>query len=220
MDKDASAIRREIQLTRDRMGDTVDALGYKAAVPARIKDDVAQRVETVKGTISDVVDNVTATITAAGAVTADVSRNQLDALSQASDKVRDRVDALNSTIGDRVGQLKDTMNDRLQDADVPGSARRAAGAIQENPIGLALVALSIGFLTGSLLPVSKIERERLEPIGSKIVDQARAAATDLVEASKAVVLETGQSAVTSALNSAQAHGQEVVDAAKARAAQH
>jgi len=35
------------------MGDTVEALGYKADVPARVKDAVSDRVETVKGTIGD-----------------------------------------------------------------------------------------------------------------------------------------------------------------------
>jgi uncharacterized protein YjbJ (UPF0337 family) len=184
MGKDASTIEREIQQTRARMGDTVEALGYKADVPARIKDDVGQRVEAAKGTISDAVDDAKANVSAAAEAAADVSRKQLDALSQASGKVRDRAGEINSAMSDRIGQLNDVVSERLQNADVPGSARRAIGAVQENPIGLALAALSIGFLTGSLLPVSEIERERLEPIRSKIVDQAQATASDLVEASK------------------------------------
>jgi hypothetical protein len=35
------------------MGDTVEALSYKADVPARVKDAVGERVETVKGSIGD-----------------------------------------------------------------------------------------------------------------------------------------------------------------------
>ena len=35
MGQDPAAIRQEIEQTRERMGDTVDALGYKADVPAR-----------------------------------------------------------------------------------------------------------------------------------------------------------------------------------------
>jgi hypothetical protein len=58
MGKDASEIRREIEETRARMGDTVEALSYKADVPARAKDAVHDRVESVKGTIGDVMSNV------------------------------------------------------------------------------------------------------------------------------------------------------------------
>jgi Protein of unknown function (DUF3618) len=58
MGKDSSEIRREIDATRARMGDTVEALGYKADVPSRVKDAVSDRVETVKGSIGDAVGGV------------------------------------------------------------------------------------------------------------------------------------------------------------------
>lgn len=58
MGKDSSEIKREIEQTRARMGDTVEALGYKADVPARVKDAVHDKVDTVKGTIGGVVDGV------------------------------------------------------------------------------------------------------------------------------------------------------------------
>lgn len=58
MGEDANEVRREIEATRARMGDTVDALTYKADVPARVKDAVHDRVETVKGNIGSLVDNV------------------------------------------------------------------------------------------------------------------------------------------------------------------
>jgi hypothetical protein len=55
MGKDATQIRNEIEATRAQMGDTVEALGYKADVPARVRDDVSNRIESVKETISDAV---------------------------------------------------------------------------------------------------------------------------------------------------------------------
>jgi Protein of unknown function (DUF3618) len=58
MGKDSSEIRREIDATRARMGDTVEALRYKADVPSRVKDAVSDRVETVKGSIGDAVGGV------------------------------------------------------------------------------------------------------------------------------------------------------------------
>jgi hypothetical protein len=53
MGKDASELRREIAETRERMTETVEAIGYKADVPARVRDVVNERVETVKETIEN-----------------------------------------------------------------------------------------------------------------------------------------------------------------------
>lgn len=63
MGQDANEIRREIEATRARMGDTVEALSYKADVPSRVKDAVQERVDTVKGTINDVVGGVVDSVT-------------------------------------------------------------------------------------------------------------------------------------------------------------
>ncbi len=48
MGQDPAAIRQEIEQTRERMGDTVDALGYKADVPSRAKDSITDKVQSVK----------------------------------------------------------------------------------------------------------------------------------------------------------------------------
>ncbi len=182
MAKDPHTIQHEIELTRSRMGDTIEALGYKADVGARVKDSLSDRFERAKETMTDVVGNVTGSVA----------------------DVRDTVQAVAATNADT--------------ANLSAGAQRAVGAFQENPIGLALTALALGFLAGSLVPVSDVERRRLQPIGRRLANQARAATNDAVEAGKAVVSETVQSAFASALSSAQTHGADVVDAAKARAA--
>jgi gas vesicle protein len=48
MGQDPAAIRQEIEATRDRMAGTVDALGYKADVPARAKESIGQTISGVK----------------------------------------------------------------------------------------------------------------------------------------------------------------------------
>src|ERR1700733_952652 len=52
MGEDPAAIRQEIEQTRERMGDTVDALGYKADVPARTKESISGTVQAVKAKIT------------------------------------------------------------------------------------------------------------------------------------------------------------------------
>jgi gas vesicle protein len=52
MGEDPAAIRQEIEQTRERMGETVDALGYKADVPARTKESINDKVQNMKAKIS------------------------------------------------------------------------------------------------------------------------------------------------------------------------
>ena len=52
MGKDPDAIREEIEDTRERMSDTVEAIGYKADVPSRAKEAVASKVDAVKSTVT------------------------------------------------------------------------------------------------------------------------------------------------------------------------
>ena len=48
MGQDPAVIREQIDQTREHMGETVDALGYKADVPSRAKEAVADRVDTLR----------------------------------------------------------------------------------------------------------------------------------------------------------------------------
>jgi Protein of unknown function (DUF3618) len=52
MGKEPSEIREEIEHTRTEMGDTVEALGYKADVKTRAKDNVADKRDRLKERIT------------------------------------------------------------------------------------------------------------------------------------------------------------------------
>jgi ElaB/YqjD/DUF883 family membrane-anchored ribosome-binding protein len=56
--QDPEVIRREIQETREHMGDTVDALAYKADVPTRTKERISDTMTSVKDKISGAGDSV------------------------------------------------------------------------------------------------------------------------------------------------------------------
>src|SRR3712207_6741491 len=67
--KNPDEIRREIEDTRARMGDTVDALGYKADVKSRAKDSITEKKERVVESVTNVKDRVVDSIAgAAGSV--------------------------------------------------------------------------------------------------------------------------------------------------------
>jgi len=85
MGQDPSDIRAEIEATRARVGDEVDALSYKTDVPARVGDYVDDKKQAVKDKVSGVKDAIVGTT---------------------SDAVQTSSDALPS--GQQLGKLKDT----------------------------------------------------------------------------------------------------------------
>jgi hypothetical protein len=61
--KDPAAIREEIETTRQEMGDTIEAIGYKTDVKARAGDFVSEKKEAVTGAVTGVKDKVTSGVT-------------------------------------------------------------------------------------------------------------------------------------------------------------
>ena len=56
MGQDPEQIRSEIEHTRERMGDTVEALAYKADVKSRAKDSVNEKMDSIKSKVSGATD--------------------------------------------------------------------------------------------------------------------------------------------------------------------
>ena len=65
MGQDPSDIRAEIEETRARVGDEVDALSYKTDVPARVGDYVDDKKQAVKDKLTGTKDAVTGTASSA-----------------------------------------------------------------------------------------------------------------------------------------------------------
>ncbi|MBW3652073.1 MAG: DUF3618 domain-containing protein [Actinobacteria bacterium] len=66
MGQDPDTIRREIEDTRERMGDTVEAIGYKADVPSRTKEKVSGTFTGVKERIGGTATEMKERIGASG----------------------------------------------------------------------------------------------------------------------------------------------------------
>ncbi|MDX6629827.1 MAG: hypothetical protein QOH00_2073 [Gaiellales bacterium] len=58
MGQEPDQIRERIEQTRSEMGETIDALGYKADVPARAKDKVTGTVERARDSVAGTVDSI------------------------------------------------------------------------------------------------------------------------------------------------------------------
>jgi Protein of unknown function (DUF3618) len=160
MGQDPDAIRDEVARTRERMGETIDALGYKADVKTRAKENVSEKVDTVK---------------------------------------------------ERLGMASDRMNEMTPDGEqVKQQARRAVGIAQENPLGLALGAVAVGFVGGLMVPSSRVEDEKLGPVADQVKQQAKQTGQEALERGK----EVAQSAAETAREEARQQGQELKQSAK------
>jgi len=156
MQSDRETIRHEIDRTRERVEDTVEALAYKTDVPARTKDAVNDRVESVKQGVARAVGAATNTVTAvAGGAT-----QRLAGAGETVTSLRDQVPSTEATLE---------------------AVRRPASAIARNPLGLAVGSVATGFLIGLMLPVSDVERERIGPLGEDAMERAKAGAASVVE---------------------------------------
>ena len=144
MGEDPSTIRREIEQTREEMGETVDALGYKADVKSRAKENVQGKVDSMKEKITG-----------------------------ASDRVSDATP---------------------DSGEVKQQARRAAGIAQENPLGLAVGSLAVGFLAGMLIPESKMEHEKLGPMADQVKEQVKETGHEALDRGKQVAQDAAMAA--------------------------
>ena len=126
MGEEPRDVEARIEDTRDRMGETVEALSAKADVPGRVKGYASQKKDALTSTVSGAA--------AAG--------------SGATDEAKAR-------------------------------ARRGAALAQENPIGLAVGSVAVGFLVGMLPPASSVENDRIGPKADQLKDEVREVAGEV-----------------------------------------
>jgi gas vesicle protein len=156
MGEDPGQIRQDIEETRGQMGETVEALGYKADVPARARD----RVDTIKS-------KVTGSTPSSG--------------------------------------------------DMKQGARQAAGMAQENPLGLAIGAVAVGFVAGLAVPSTKVEDERIGPMADQLKEKAKETGQEAVERGRDVVAQTAESAKETAKEAGREQGEEMRQSTQERA---
>ena len=163
MGEDPGQIRQDIEQQREELGETVSALAYKADVPTRVKDSLADK--------------------------------------------RDRLKAQMSSAGSSIG-------DATPDGgDIRDGAKQAVGVAQENPLGLAIGGVAVGFLVGMVLPSTQVESEKIGPIADDVKDKVRETGQEAVERGKEVAQNTAQAAA----ETAQESGREQAEALRSSA---
>jgi hypothetical protein len=120
------------------------------------------------------------------------------------------------------GDTADGTASRVRDAtpsraDVRRTARRVAGIAQENPLGLAIGAVDVGFLAGLVVPSTRVEDERLGPVADQVKDTVRETGQEALARGKQVAQQAADSAAETARERGQQHGQDLAASTKQRA---
>ena len=169
MGKGPGEIREEIEQTREEMGDTVEALGYKADVKTRAKENIAGK----------------------------------------RDRLKERITGTGSRVGDATPDAE----------EVKQGAKQAAGIAQENPLGLALGSVAVGFVAGLLIPSTRVEHEKIGPVADQVKERAKEAGQEALERGKEVAQDAAQSVKETAQHSGQQHAEDLRGSVQEKAQQ-
>ena len=75
-----------------------------------------------------------------------------------------------------------------------GGVRRAASIAQENPLGLALGGLAVGFVAGLLAPTTRVEDEHIGPIADQVKERAKETGQEAMDRGKEVARQAAEAA--------------------------
>src|SRR3954464_14934607 len=103
--------------------------------------------------------------------TVDALGYKTDVKARAKDSIQDKKESVMgvaSSAKERLVGAGQTVGDKTPDTDqVKHQAKRAASVAQENPLGLAVGAVAVGFLAGMLIPSTRIEDEKMGQISDE-----------------------------------------------------
>jgi hypothetical protein len=144
-----------------------------------------------------------------------------DVPSRAKDKVSETVDSVKNKVSDTATRAKEAVTgttSRVGDAtpsggEVKQQAKRAVGLAQENPLGLGIGAVALGFLAGLAVPSTRMENQRLGPVADQVKDKVKQTGQEALDRGKQVAQEVASSAAETAKERTQEHGQDLAQSA-------
>jgi vacuolar-type H+-ATPase subunit H len=150
---------------------------------------------------------------------ADVPSRTKDAVSEKVENVKSKVSDTATRAKEAVTGTTSRVSDRVSDAtpsggEVKQQARRTAGLAKENPLGLAIGAVAVGFLAGLVVPSTRVEDEKLGPVADQVMDKVKETGQEALDRGKQVAKEVASTAADTAKQATQEHGQGLADSAR------
>jgi hypothetical protein len=144
-----------------------------------------------------------------------------DAPSRAKDAVSDKVENMKSKVSDTATRAKQAVvgtASRAGDAtpsrgQVKQQTRQAVGLAKENPLGLAIGAVALGFLAGLAAPSTRVEDEKLGRMSDQVMDKVKETGQEALDRGKQVAQEVASTATETAKDKTQEQGQDLAESA-------
>ena len=145
--------------------------------------------------------------------TVDALSYKTDVKARARDSIQDKKESVMGvahSAKERLVGAGQTVGDKTPDSEqVKHQARRAKSVAQENPLGLAVGAVAVGFLAGMLIPSTRVEDEKMGQISDDVIDRAKETGQEALERGKQVAQEAAQSAQETVKESGQEQAEEL-----------
>ena len=153
--------------------------------------------------------------------TVDALGYKTDVKARAKDSIQDKKESVMgvaTSAKERLVGAGQTVGDKTPDSEqVKHQAKRAKSVAQENPLGLAVGAVAVGFLAGMLVPATRVEDEKLGQISDDVIERAKETGQEALERGKQVAQEAAQSAQETVKDSGSQHAEELRSSAQDQA---
>jgi ElaB/YqjD/DUF883 family membrane-anchored ribosome-binding protein len=139
-------------------------------------------------------------------------------MGQDPDAIRQEIEETRSQMGDTIEAIgyKTDVKSRAKDtvSEKTAAVKDAAGTVQENPLGLAIGAVAVGFVAGMLIPSTGVEDRKIGPVADQLKDKAKETGQEALDHGKQVAQDVAESAQETVKESGQQHAQELASSSQ------
>ena len=146
--------------------------------------------------------------------TVDALAHKADVKSRVKESFTDKKERLRTQMHGTTSRLEDAT---LEAGQVKDGAKQAVGIAEENPIGLALGGVAVGFIAGMLLPSTRVEDEKVGPIAEEVKEKAIETGQEAVERGKDVAGQVAEQAAETAQEAGQEQAQQMKQSVTSKA---
>jgi gas vesicle protein len=177
---------------------------------------VGQEPDRIRAEIEQTRAEMSETVDALG-YKADVKSRAKENLQQKKESAKESIIGVKDKIVGAGDSVASSVSDRTPDSgEVKHKAKKAASVAQENPLGLAIGSVAIGFIAGMLIPSTRAEDEKIGGVADDVKAKVKETGQEALEHGKQVAQEAAQSAQETIKEQGQEHAQRVKDSAQDR----
>jgi hypothetical protein len=177
-------------------------------------DRIRREIEQTRAEMGETVDALSYK-TDVKARAKDSIQDKKESVMGVAQSAKERLVGAGQSAKDGVVGAGQTVGDKTPDTEqVKYQAKRAKSVAQENPLGLAVGSLAVGFLAGMLIPSTRVEDEKMGQVSDDVIDKIKETGQEALERGKQVAQDAAQSAQETAKESGSQHADELKSSAQ------